>query len=1101
MITLLYGSYGSGKTSAILESIAKDLENGIHTFLLVPEQETVQFEHTTLQRLPASVQLSLEVLNFSRLYNRVCREYGGISYRYVTKPIRHLLMWQNLRELAPILEEYGTLAGKDAAFGNVMLSAINECKASAITPEILEQTAKKLNADDPLGRQLRDLALIFSSFDRLVSQNYSDSSDDLSRLYDILTQNKFFEGAHVYIDSFTSFTSVEHRIIERIFAQAAQVTVSVPISNPESCEISSVGIRDSLKKLICSAAKHGGHTTEILGENRRAQTPALAYLADNIWQMSAELPSPPSLDDGSVCFEVCETPYSEAEATAAHILELLRQGERCRDIAVLMRNPEHYRGIIDSAFDKAEISYFFSQKSEFCSLPPMKLLLSALRIKQYHWRRDDVISHVKTGMYDFSLRSCDLFEEYVTTWNIQGNRFTDGEWTMNPDGFVQSVSDRGKLILKESNEIRRRLVDTLENFFVLLDAAENISDMCRAVYRYFSEISLEDRLFAIAERENSRGNYKESRELQSLYGIILNTLADIAAAVGEESANSEEFALILKTVFEQTEIGMIPTSVDEVMIGSAAMSRVFNPKFVFVLGLCEGEFPAAVKDEGLFSLGDRNLLANLGMEFDSNVEIRSSDELMYVHRAFAAPSHRLYLFTSRADAAGKSRPSSLPFNRAMKLLGIDQAHSYDGSDLRYLAGDPRNAASHLRKMKDTVKGETLKSVLCEHFPNVADLSGQSTVQADCRISEDSVSSVLGDKLYLSPSRFEEYVKCPFNYYCTHILDLREQKTAQFRASNMGSFIHYILEHLLKFAISEREDGTIPEDEELIAMTEKKVEAYIEEICPVELRSSRRLQHLYARLKHLALLMVRNIVEEFSHSEFRPAFFELPTNGRDANPAPMEFVTESGCRVCFRGIIDRVDVLKKNGRVWIRIVDYKTGTKSFSLDDIAHGINFQMLLYLFTLCRNTNSAFYESLGLDPKTDENPTPAGILYLSANIPVLQLEHYENESEILEKTADSLKRSGLLLNDAEVLMAMNSDLSSRFLAGVKVDKNGELVGKALTDEQTFGKIYTQIQTVIEKITDELRGGIADAKPLQYGNQNPCEYCNMRPICRRDDQ
>ena len=98
MITLIYGSYGSGKTTSILNSIREDTEKGIHTFLIIPEQDAVQTERRTLDLLPPTAQLHLEVLSFSRLYNRVCREYGGLSYRYITKPIRHLLMWQNLRE-------------------------------------------------------------------------------------------------------------------------------------------------------------------------------------------------------------------------------------------------------------------------------------------------------------------------------------------------------------------------------------------------------------------------------------------------------------------------------------------------------------------------------------------------------------------------------------------------------------------------------------------------------------------------------------------------------------------------------------------------------------------------------------------------------------------------------------------------------------------------------------------------------------------------------------------------------------------------------------------------------------------------------------------
>ena len=254
-----------------------------------------------------------------------------------------------------------------------------------------------------------------------------------------------------------------------------------------------------------------------------------------------------------------------------------------------------------------------------------------------------------------------------------------------------------------------------------------------------------------------------------------------------------------------------------------------------------------------------------------------------------------------------------------------------------------------------------------------------------------------------------------------------------------------------------------------------------------------------RLKRLSLLMVRNIVEEFSKSEFTPAFFELNTNGKDGNPAPMQFVLKDQTRVSFSGIIDRVDVLKKDGEVYIRIVDYKTGTKQFSLEDVRHGINIQMLLYLFTLCRQTDTDFCKALGL--QEGQSPTPAGVVYLSANIPVIQSEDYESESDILEQASDSLKRSGLLLNDEEILYAMNEDLSSHFLAGIKRNKDGDLVGSALTDRESFRTLYDQILDTVETITQKLRGGVADATPIPYKGKDPCAYCTMKPICRRIEE
>ncbi len=1100
MITFLFGSYGSGKSTAILESISKDVEAGIHTFLLVPEQETVQAEYATLSALPPSAQLKLEVLNFSRLYNRACREFGGLSYRYITKPIRHLLMWQNLKELAPLLEIYGPLCEKDSSLGEIMLSALDECRACGISPDQLERTASQFSSDDPLGKRLRDLALIFASFDRLVSQNYSDSSCDLARLYELLTKERFFRGCHVYLDSFTSFTAMEHRIIERIFAQADHVTVAIPMSGPDCNDISTAGIRESMKSLIRSAEQHGGYKTVILRGNKRAHSPSLAHLSDALWRMDLSGGEGQVYHDGSIRLEICDTPYAEAEATALHILDLLRKGERCRDILVLMRNPDQYRGILEPALDKNAIPFFFSEKTDLCSLPPLKLLLSALRIKQYHWQKNDVISHLKTGMYAFDSRDLDLFEEYVSTWNIRGSRFTDSDWTMNPDGFTEFVSERGKSILLAANTVRRRLVEILEKFFILLDASENVPDMCRAVYTYFVDIELEDRLNDLAAKELEYGNRKEAAELQSLFGVLLNTLADIAAAMPQEAASTEEFYHILRIVFRQSDIGTIPTSVDEVTVGSAAMLRGSNPKYVFVLGLCEGVFPAATNDTGLFTSVERATLADLGITLSADCDTRSADELMFVHRAFSAPSHGLFLLTSLADSAGSARNPSLPFNRVRELFANLEPHRFCGNDIRYLVGTPRCAAAHLRTIADPEDAGALKDAISLFLPETGKLSALSSSMPDCSLSQELASSLVGKSVRFSSTRFERYVECPFQYYCTYVLGLREKKRGDFRASNIGTFIHYILEQLLRFAVEPGEDGTLPTDEELVERTEETVSAYIEKICPDEWKSSHRLRHLYTRLKRLSLLMIRNLVEEFSQSEFQPMFFELNTNGQENNPLPMEFVLQDGFRVSFSGIIDRVDVLKKDGEVYIRIVDYKTGTKIFSLEDVKHGINIQMLLYLFTLCRNSDSPFCRSLGLaDGKT---PTPAGVVYLSANVPVVSVEDYDGEEAVLKKASASLKRSGLLLAEEDILKAMNASLSPTFLAGIKKNKDGVLVGDALTDRESFNKLYEQIRSTVESITEELRGGVADARPLQYHqSKDPCAYCQMKPICRRNEE
>ena len=198
MITFIYGTYGSGKTTSVLNEIKKDTQNGRHTFLIVPDQEAVQSELATLNALPNSAQLNLEVLGFSRLYNRVCREYGGLSYKYATKPMKHLVMWSIMRELSGVLCEFGKYSEKDSSICDVMLSTISELKASSVTPEMLEDALGELDPASSLYRRISDISCIYKAYDEFILEGYSDSYDDISRLYDVLRSKHFFKGANVW---------------------------------------------------------------------------------------------------------------------------------------------------------------------------------------------------------------------------------------------------------------------------------------------------------------------------------------------------------------------------------------------------------------------------------------------------------------------------------------------------------------------------------------------------------------------------------------------------------------------------------------------------------------------------------------------------------------------------------------------------------------------------------------------------------------------------------------------------------------------------------------------------------------------------------------
>ena len=364
------------------------------------------------------------------------------------------------------------------------------------------------------------------------------------------------------------------------------------------------------------------------------------------------------------------------------------------------------------------------------------------------------------------------------------------------------------------------------------------------------------------------------------------------------------------------------------------------------------------------------------------------------------------------------------------------------------------------------------------------------------MSKQTAERALGATLHLSPSSFEKYVKCPFSYYCSSVLRLRESKIADFRSNDMGTFVHYVLEHLIKECIPTEEGQDFADDETIIKMTDEAVERYVKSVCPSYLLDDPKIKHTYSRLRSLSLLLVKNVIEEFSASDFRPAFFELHADGKGTNPAPLFFKLDDGATVSFSGMVDRVDIYSKDGEVYLRVVDYKTGTKQFSLSDVDRGVNLQMLLYLFTLCKNRSKEFKRSIGLE--AEKEAIPAGVMYLSSNIALIEVDDYIDPEEVMKRAAAGVERSGVILNEADVLLAMNRELDANFLAGIKKNKDGELKGDALASADTFADIYERLEGVIVKFASALYSGNADAKPLRHGKSIPCTYCEARPICRK---
>ena len=339
--------------------------------------------------------------------------------------------------------------------------------------------------------------------------------------------------------------------------------------------------------------------------------------------------------------------------------------------------------------------------------------------------------------------------------------------------------------------------------------------------------------------------------------------------------------------------------------------------------------------------------------------------------------------------------------------------------------------------------------------------------------------LLGGSMRLSPSRMERYYSCPFAYFLEYVLGARPRKQAALTADQTGTLVHYILEQALKRAGAGFVDLSETELADLAAAVTRE---YVAANMP---GAGARFEYLIQRLQKSASALLAFIQAEQRQGSFRPVAFELGIGDGPDQVPPVVLTTKTGETVRMIGKIDRVDACREGGRTWLRVVDYKTGSKEFLLEDVRRGLNCQMLVYLFTLVRNSGGAF-----------QDPAPAGVLYLMAD-PAPARADRNTAAEGLD-----YKVEGVVVNEPQVLSAMDSAATGLYVP-VRFDKAGNpRLGEALTSVEELAKLEGELDSLVVQMAEELYAGHIAAEPLAAGRKKEthCRWCDYRNVCRRQE-
>ncbi|MCD2345308.1 helicase-exonuclease AddAB subunit AddB [Clostridium guangxiense] len=1110
-LRFIYGRAGSGKSQFCIESINKRVNDGGDKPLIfiVPEQFSFQSEKNILNVIGERAALRVKVLSFKRLAYKVFNEVGGVTRKHLDPAGRNMLIYHIMDEHKDELKTFSAAARKQG-FVDTVSESISEFKKYEVTPDILINALNKIDNTE-LKNKLYDLSFIYKEFDNLIQKNYIDPDDDLTLLKEKIDYTNAFNGAEVWIDEFSSFTVQQYSIIEKLVKKCSRVNITLCMDGEKKFTGSDVFlITEATENRILKIASENNIKLEkpvFLNEKpfyRFRENKELAFLENNLYAFPYEI-----FKEKTTKIKICNSTnsFSELESVAREIISLCRdKNYRLNDIAVVTGNLDSYEKIISVIFKEYGIPYFIDQRRSIEDNNLVVLVNSIMEVFIKNWSYEAVFRYLKSGFSNIETEDIDLIENYVLAAGIKGRKkwVLEDKWHYNIYGnsFNEEISEEDKEKLVRVNDIRQRIIEPFKKFREKIMRKNTASEICSALFEFLYEINVPEKVERLVDEFKEEGKQVLANIYSQIWNVIMGLMDQIVEVMGDEKVNLEKFSKILLMGIKEHEMGLIPSSVDQVIVGSVSRLKSHCIKNLFIVGVNDGIFPSAGIEEGILTDNDRGILLEKGVELAKDTKTRAFEEQFLVYTTLTNCSDHLIVSYPMADIEGKSLRPSMVINRLKTLFPLIDMESDilenedDEKNMNLISSEVptfNEMVSAFRKnIDDNYKSELWRDVYRFYSKNEKWASTSENIFSGMFYTNqvDSISREKAEKLYgtdpkMSVSRFEKYISCPFAYYVQYGLKLKERKLFNLTAPDIGSFMHKVID---EFCIEIKKSNMKWEDidegirKKLITdIVDKEIGNNVNSI----FSSSPKNAYFTGRIKKVLLKTSEIVTEHFKRGNFEPVGYEVSfENGGNYPPIIVEI--ENGRKVVLTGRIDRIDMLEKDDKTYIRIIDYKSGNKIFKLSDVYYGLEIQLLLYLDAIMENEG--------------ENTFPAGALYLKMDNPVIKDKKNMTDEEIREEILKSFKMKGLLLSDPDIIKEMDKEMEGNsVIIPASIKKDGNLGKSSAISDNQFDLLMRHVRNIIMENCNKLINGNIKINPYKKKENTPCEYCIYSSICRFD--
>ena len=1132
-INIWTGVSGTGKTRQMFDEIGQITEKaplGSSIYIVTPTQNTLRYENIITNPTaenPGVGSLRTAVFSFNRLMWHVFNETGHSTRDALSAGGHIMLLHKMMNEMKQTLRFYKNSA-QYIKFSDKVLDMLSELRAYRVVPDDFERI------DAPAGRvadKMHDLEMIYRRWEDRITELQIEDINIADQFIELLYSDvpiRSLEDAVIYIDGFHNFTESEFALIQALETRVRTINLLLTHEGANKQLFRKTdAVIERLRYYMGDDKLDFTHFGEAFRRSDKAGLIQMERYFDQDQKM---------FDYDGVIFTEAPTVIEEVNDVAREIEDLVFQGKAAySDIGVLHRDP-NYEPIIQSVFRRYDIAYHIDRKIPMYKHPFIQFVMGLLECYTKHYEASAFMNVLKAGYLheDAERGYVDLLENFILERGIEGTQLFDDDHFR----YQTEVTDFGVRRVDRGEEhagmidFKNRMLTRLETLYQAFREADTVRGYIGIIYDFVVDEGIADRLIDEMEQLDAAGEVGRRDETEQAYNMFIRLLDDAYVVFDDEEVSFTIFYETFIDGLKNAEFSLLPSTIDQVMVGSLDLSKVENKKYIFMIGLNRDVMPRETTSTDIITDEEKMVFEHADIELSPSSRTLAQDERFVFYLGVTRATEGLYLSWSSTLPSGDGTKISpfmaelLPGETGVRHYEYRKTNEYDRfAPSRLITSiDSMEPLLHLKMremMTAPVDGpqaflslpeyrgwiEAYQIVAEERWHDVYPRLRRNLTHDNWAepLSRETAEALYSTEMKASVSRFESYFRCPFQHFSRYGLKLRIRKPYEVAPLELGNLYHEVLYDVVK-----QLDYTLLHEEETI---ERAVDHGIE-------RFSKAIQYgifertgYYQSLKKRAgdaimrLLLFMKDMEAHGSYDIKDA--ELSFGFRDSEMEAVTLTSDDGYSILLRGKIDRVDMYDIGDSAYVNLIDYKSSTRSISRAGILNGLELQMITYMYVLMKHGPEHFGK---------EKIMPNSMLFFPVRDPLIALDDEASLEMVETERQRRMRPDGVFINEhpeydgiidehsigIQGMLSEFEDFKAygRYLP-VSVTKNGKINGRTrhrYMSPHLFTHYATHVLGMYREATDRIYSGDVRVSPMEMeGGRLPCEMCDFKSACHID--